>query len=190
MLWRTLTPLRAPHEHDEQRGLRRPRQRRRRRDQGPRGGEIRRPLQHRHRRDQGEPPLGRLHPGTRRRAHLAGVPVVDARRRLLAHRSPRPEEPYRRRAHTVPRRAMRRRAPPVPFTRRSDASVSSGTPGLMQPPSPPVPCRAGRRRHSLHARSLEGQDDRRHPAIQAVCERSGRAAGPGAGRSLRHRRAV
>ena len=64
---------------------------------------------HRRRRDQGEPPLaqvdGRLHPGIRRRAHLAGVPVADARRRLLAHRSPRPEESHRRRAHTVPRPA-------------------------------------------------------------------------------------
>ena len=67
-------------------------------------------------------------------------------------------------------------------------SVSSETPGLMQPPSPPAPCRAGRRGYSLRARSLEEQDDWRRPLIRAVCERSGRVADPGAGRSLRQRR--
>ena len=68
--------------------MRRSRQRRRRRDQGPQGGEVCRPARHRHNRDQGEPPLaqvdGRLHHGVRRRAHLARVPIADAQRRLLA----------------------------------------------------------------------------------------------------------
>ena len=151
MIW-CIVPVQqagSADDDDEQRGLRRASERGRRRDQGPRGSEVRCPVRQRHRRDQDEPrrhqgepshhPVDvRLHACVRCRAHLASVPVADARRRLLiadAREGKHPMRGVRRRilapvqtlARTLAMTAPAVRPHPEPIAPQR-TSLRSGTP--------------------------------------------------------------